>query len=183
MTKYLVAVGEMLGGTPYGDTLKFFVKFGEEEIELDAPVYNVWQAIKMTLNSREEMVSLMKKSLLDINVNAAIDKLIQEQLVIEWKEQYDDSYFEQFALVPKGRVQEIKEDDYIVVAFPKAEPVNLSMMSYFLWRHAHPFLSCNSTLLSIHQTTGVGMDYIKNDFIRWVPILVNYDLLAIVPNN
>lgn len=181
MTKRLVAIGEMLGGTPYGDTLKFSVKYGEEEIELDTAVYNVWQAIKMTLNTREEIVSLMQQPAK--NTNQAIDELINIKLVIEWKEQYEDGYFEQFSLVPKGRVEEIKEDDYLVVAFPKAEPVNLSMMAYFIWRHAHPFLSCNSTLVSIHQTTGVELHHIKNDFIRWIPILVLYDLLAIVPNS
>lgn len=60
MSKRLVAVGEMLGGFIYENDLHFFLKQGKKEVELDSNVYNVWQTIKMTLNSREETVSLMQ---------------------------------------------------------------------------------------------------------------------------
>lgn len=181
MTKQLVAIGEMLGGFSHGNGLKFFVKYGGEEIELDPAVYNVWLAIKMTLSSREDIVSLMQQSSKLTDSNSAINELINKKLVIEWKEQYEDSIFEQYSLVPKGKVLRIKEADYYLLAFSEAEPVNLSMMAYFLWRNAHPFLSCNSTLISIQHTIGVDLHNIKNDFIRWIPILVMYDLLAFVP--
>ncbi|WNS78845.1 hypothetical protein RRU94_02550 [Domibacillus sp. DTU_2020_1001157_1_SI_ALB_TIR_016] len=179
----LVAVGEVLGGFKDTSTpLTFSLKYGNEEIILDQFTYNVWESVKMTLTTREETVSLMKRIKPAAHIHQAIDELLEKKLLIEWKDTYNEEYFEQFALIPKGRVTDIKEDDYYVLTFPKSEPIALSMMGYFIWRHAHPFLSCNSTIQLVHQSTGVETVLIKEDFIRWIPILVMYDVLSIVPN-
>jgi hypothetical protein len=114
-------------------------------------------------------------------VNQAIDELLNKNLVIEWEKYYDEITLSKYSLVPKGRIMDIKDEYYIFCAFPKAEHVNLSMMAYHLWRYAHSKGNCNNTIFSVANQTGVDIKDVKKEFIRWIPILVLYDLIAIVP--
>lgn len=181
--KRLVAVGEVMGGFPNDSaSLTFSIKYGNEEIVLEQFTYNLWETVKMTLTTRSEAVALLKTKKSAEEVNQAIDELLEKGLLVEWNDTYDENYFELFSLVPKGWVTEMEEDEYYVLTFKRSEPVSLTIMGYFLWRHAHPFLSCNSTIQLIHQATGVESALIREEFTRWIPILVIYDLLAIVPN-
>ncbi|MCM3789748.1 hypothetical protein M3221_15240 [Domibacillus indicus] len=181
--KRLVAVGEVMGGFPNDSaSLTFSIKYGNEEIVLEQFTYNVWETVKITLTTRFEAITLLKTKKPAEEVDQAIDKLLEKGLLIEWNDTYDENYFKLFSLVPKGWVTEMKENEYCVLTFRRSEPVSLTMMGYFLWRHAHSFLSCNSTIQPIHEATGVEIVLIREEFTRWIPILVMYDLLAIVPN-
>ncbi|WLR55502.1 hypothetical protein LC048_00290 [Mesobacillus subterraneus] len=184
MENNLVAIGEGLGDYQgVSGPITFSIKLGDEEIEVDGFTYGVWQTVKRSLSSRSKLVNLYKQVAEPKKVYIAVEELVKKGMLIEWENQYDKTFFEQFALVPKGQAGKQRGNDQELISYPKTEPSVVPVAAYLIWLHAHPFLSCNTTLNAVREESGIDMNELQKEFVSWIPILVMYDVIAIVPVN
>ncbi len=180
MSNKYIAIGEGLGQFQdlyQANTYKLKL---QEIVEVDDFSYSLWEVIKAQPSTLQELLKINPA----IEANAlktTLANLESKGAIVKFPDTYSSEFFDRFSLVPKGQAGKQTGNLYTVMSFPKHDPVEMPVVSYLIWFHAHPIMPCSNVLQAVHDDSGIALGSIVEEFMNWIPLLITCDVLSLRP--
>lgn len=179
MRNQYLAIGDSLGVYNVQNETKYRIKL-HDIYEVTKELFFVWDTIrKSEANFQRLLQALDEQEQKDIT--DALQSLVEIGLIVDLKTLPLPDLVKNYSMFPKGHVVKKTEIGYEILLLRKHKSIDVPIIPYLVWEHAHPFVELVDIIEIVKEHTGAEEEKIYEQLQAWLPILISTGLATLKP--